>query len=324
VKGYTDLFVIDSWDIARNETQLNEICNYTANAGLKFIVYFDLISGTADPSHQEYPWHRDWVTSAKTKWGDKFLGIYLHDELGGKQLDEQQYVQNASGYTDAANQFVANIKAYSSLRFAKNYSIPIFTSDYALYWWDYLGGYDTMFVELGWNHSTTQQIALCRGAANMQAKDWGAIILWKYDKPPYLGTGQELYSNMLAAYKGGAKYVLIFDYAETNPTGILNEEHFEAMKNFYAYVKAYPRIVYGQTDGTVAFVMPANYGWGARWHDENIWGLWPADEKSPLIWENMNKLTDKYGLALDIVFDDPKLNNWARYSRVYFWNSTIN
>jgi hypothetical protein len=111
---------------------------------------------------------------AQTRWGAKFLGIYLHDELGGKQIDDKEYFINASNYGDAANRFVTNIFSYYSNQFAKNHSIPIFISDYVLYWWDYLGGYDTVFAELGWNHSITQQIAMCRGAANMQGKNWGA------------------------------------------------------------------------------------------------------------------------------------------------------
>ena len=83
VKDYTDVFVVDSRDITftSNETLLTDICNYAVGAGLKFIVYFDLISEFT------YPWHHEWLTTAKTRWGDKFLGIYLHDELGGKQLD---------------------------------------------------------------------------------------------------------------------------------------------------------------------------------------------------------------------------------------------
>ena len=46
--------------------------------------------------------------------------------------------------------------------------IPVFTSDYALYWFDYLGGYDAVFAQLGGTagaNSKIQQIALCRGAA---------------------------------------------------------------------------------------------------------------------------------------------------------------
>ncbi len=140
VRNYTDVFVVDSWGVTENETTLNEICQYSADAGLKFVVYFDLISVTT------YNWHRDWITTAKTRWGDKFLGIYLHDELGGKQLDQQRYFRNASDFADAANHFTKNIASYYSTQFLKNNSMPIFTSDYAFYWWDYLGRYDTVFA----------------------------------------------------------------------------------------------------------------------------------------------------------------------------------
>lgn len=327
VKDYTNLFIIDSWDVAQNETMLNEICDYAANAGLKFIVYFDLISGTSPDHPATYPWHQGWLTSAKTRWGDKFLGIYLHDELGGKQADENNFFENASDYSDAANRFVANITSYGSNQFAKTNDIPIFMADYALYWWDYLGGYDTVFVELGWNVSTTQQIALCRGAANMQDKDWGAIITWKYNQPPYLGNGTEMYDDMLSAYDAGAKYVVVFNYAKdlvTNVTqGILQQEHFDAMKNFYTYAKVHPRNVYGQTKGTVALVLPANYGWSARRPGEGMWGLWQADATTSRVWENLNKLCDKYGLQLDVVFDDARFNVTSKYATVYSWNATI-
>jgi hypothetical protein len=40
----------------------------------------------------------------------------------------------------------------------KNQSCQIFTSDYALHWWDYEGGYDTVFAELGWNNTAAQEI----------------------------------------------------------------------------------------------------------------------------------------------------------------------
>jgi hypothetical protein len=324
VKDYTDLFVIDSWDITTNETLLNGVCDYAAEAGLKFIVYFDLISRTT------YSWHQDWLQAAKTRWGGKFLGIYLHDELGGKQLDGKingtQTFQNASNYNDAADKFVNIISSFYSTHFAKNNSIPLFTSDYVLSWFDYLAGYDTVFVELGFDLNTTQQIAMCRGAANMQGKDWGAIILWKTYEPPYLGSGQEMLDEMVAAYRAGAKYVIVFNhprYPETTPYGVLGEEHFAAMKEFHDYVKAYPRNVYGRFEGRVAFVLPKDYGWGARRLDDSIWGLWPADEKAPLIWENMNKLIARYGFELDIVFDDARFNPNGKYSETYAWNASI-
>jgi len=203
----------------------------------------------------------------------------------------------------------------------------MFTSDFALYWFDYLAGYDTVFVELGWGHNTTKHIALCRGAANVQGKDWGAIITWTYYEPPYLASGPEILEEMLTAYRAGAKYIIIFNYAEDPETGkpycILKEEHFTAMQQFWTYIHNHPEN-HGQIKGQVAFVLPKDYGWGIRHREDNIWGLWPADEKAPLIWGNVSKLIQKYGLELDIVYDDARFDYEEKYSKVYLWDSTIN
>ena len=43
VKTYTNFFLVNSWDISNNETALNEVCNYAAESGLSFMVFFDFI-----------------------------------------------------------------------------------------------------------------------------------------------------------------------------------------------------------------------------------------------------------------------------------------
>jgi hypothetical protein len=325
VKGYTNLFIVDSWTISTNETALNEVCDYAVKANLKFMVFFDYIS------HVVYPWHLPWLENAKERWGDRFLGIYLYDEPGGRQIDEGQWDEglrgifsNMSDYADAASKFVSSLSSSFSMQDAKNLSIPVFTSDYALYWFDYLAGYDTIFAELGWNHSSVQQIALCRGAARAQEKDWGAIITWKYYDPPYLATGAEMLDDMLTAYSAGAKYVIIFNYPRVNEYGALEEEHFLAMQQFWNHFHAFPRSIIGTILGDVAFVLPQNYGWGMRRPDDKIWGWWPSDALSPLIWDNMTKLIEKHGLKLDIVYNDTRIKLEDRYSQVFLWNATLN
>jgi hypothetical protein len=37
VKDYTNLFWVGSWNITTNETALNEVCDYAADAGLNFL-----------------------------------------------------------------------------------------------------------------------------------------------------------------------------------------------------------------------------------------------------------------------------------------------
>jgi len=324
VKNYTNFFFINSWNVTANETALNLVCDYAANANLKFIVYFDFISRIA------FPWHQQWLDNASGRWGDKFLGVHLRDELGGKQIEKTETVQNATDYSDAARKYVASIQAYNSTKDAKSKGIHLFTSDFALYWWDYQAGYDTVFAELGWNISSSRQIALCRGAADMQGKDWGAIITWKTDNPPYLASGEEIYGDMVSAYVAGAKYVIVFNYPkypQDNPYGILSNDHFSAMQNFWSYINAYPRSTYGTVDAQAVLVLPKDYGWGMRRSQyivqDKIWGLWFEDEKSPVILNSVNKLDAKYHLQLDIIYEDARFNYEGKYQQVYFWNSTI-
>lgn len=328
VKGYTNLFIINSWHISTNETALNEICKYTVDANMSFTVFFDYIS------YVIYPWHRAWLDTAEERWGDKFLSVYLYDEPGGRQIDERQWnegeevrelFENVSNCSDAANRFVTSVHSSRSMQDLKNRSIPAFTSDYALYWFDYLAGYHTIFAEFGWNNSRTQQIALCRGAAKVQGMQWGAIITWTYRNPPYLENGTEMFQDMTTAYRAGANYIIVFNYPKIkdNPYGTLTEEHFTAMKTFWNQIHSFPRSMFGEVEGQVAFVLPKDYGWGMRTPDDKIWGIWLPDNSSQLIWDKMTKMIERYGLKLDIIYDDSQFNFEEKYSKNYFWNSTV-
>jgi len=333
VKGYTNLFIINHWDVSMNETALNEISQYAVDANLSIIVYFDFIP------YQTYPWLHTFLTIAKEMWGNKFLGVYLYDEPGGKQIDTGQWrsgttaaelFENVSDYNGASNRFIAGIPSGPSWQFAENNNISRFTSDYALYWFDYLAGYDAVFAELGWDHNRTQHIALNRGAANVQNKDWGTIIVWnsrdpgEEDKGTYK-TGPEMYGDIIASYSAGAKYVVIFDYPYDQPFGILDEEHFDAMETFWNMTRLPEQDSIEKVEADVAFVLPKDYGWGMRHLNDKIWGVWPADEDelAPLIWDNMNKLIDKYGLRLDIIYNDIRFDFEKKYSEIYYWNSQI-
>jgi hypothetical protein len=326
VKGYTNLFVINSWEISTNETALNEICEYAVNSKMHFIVFFDFIS------HIIYPWHLTWLDTATERWGSKFLGVYLYDEPGGRQIDQGEWDEgetlgNVSDYSEAAKSFVTSIRATWSMQDVKNRGIPVFTSDYAIYWFDYLAGYDAIFVELGWNHSTTKHIALDRGAANVQDKDWGGIIVWTYNNPPYIASGPQILQDMIAAYRAGAKYVIVFNYPkiEGNDYGILEEQHFTAMKTFWDLTCSPQEDPLEKVEGEVAFVLPKDYGWGMRRSDDSIWlPKWDSDDLSPLIWENMNKMIEKHDLRLDIIYNDTTFDFEEKYSEIYFWNDTTN
>ncbi len=329
VKDYTNFFLINNWNIVTNETALNEVSEYAVEFNLHFMVFFVVL----------YDWHLSWLDAAEDIYGDRFLGAYLYDEPGGRQIDSgswfsdagavahpgyaEEYANilaNASDYSDASKIFTSSVSSHY-MQDLKERNIPAFTSDYALYWFDYLAGYDTVFVQLGWNHETTKHIALCRGAANVQGKDWGAIITWTYNEPPYLASGLEILEEMRMAYHAGARFVVVFNYGRDSETGksycILEDEHFEAMQDFWTYIHDHPRH-HAQTKGQVAYVLPKNYGWGMRHPDDNIWGFWHADEKSAQIWSLSQTLLKQYGLALDIVYDEPDFPIANLYQEIYY------
>jgi len=182
-----------------------------------------------------------------------------------------------------------------------------------------------MLTQLGWNESITQNIDLIRGAARVQNKDWGAIITWKYDQPPYLDTGDEVYSQLLTAYEAGAKYGKVFNYPQLdgNPYGVMTDEHFKALERFWNDVMLKTKTTPTSPKADAVLVLPINYGFGLRRADDRIWGYWGPDDKSLQVWNISQILLAQYGVNLDIVFDDPAFSVAGKYSLVYSWNQSV-
>lgn len=322
IKDFTNLVIINNPDVIRNETSLNEVCNYAQEAGQSFFVFM------AHPAFWKYNYNPlEWVPEAKEDYGENFLGINLYDEPGGNQLDLGNFRQfDDDTYTpldhrDAANSYVYFLYTYMRdfIKFDK-----LVTSDYGLFWFDYEAGYDVIFCEFGANRVKEINLPLCRGAAEMHNKTWGVMVAWKYDEPPYIESADELYNDLVTAYQAGAKYVAVFNYPETGPYGLLTEEHFNAIKQFNDYVNSNSQ---NETSNTqkIAYVLPENYGWGLRNPNDNIWGLWEADEKSQEIWTDINGLVEEYGYDFDIVYDSPWTRFFAKqhYTTLYWWDGNI-
>ena len=360
VRNYTNLFVVGSSPVSRDESMISEVCDYAVAAGLNIIVnfgYYDPYASSPEEAFRTWPWQHSWVEAAKPKYGDHFLGVYYDDEPGGFTLDWdwREFFANYSSYFSGSGNstlhkiYAKIVEANTSGIVPPNYDleaeyfaellgitfnhtnrkppeIPTFTSDYALYWFDYLGGYDALLAQIGWNHTYAQDIALVKGAARLQGKQWGAIVTWKYDKPPYLDSGTEIYRQIVAAYEAGATYILIFNYPnlEGNNYGVMQDEHFLALEEFWKNAVVSKGLTVPEyQEADVALVLPKNYGWGMRTTDDKIWGMWGPDDKSPQIWAISRKLLTKYGLRLDIVFDDADFPVAGRYRRVYYWNDSI-
>lgn len=317
VNPYTNVFILGCKGITYNTTRLNETCQYIFDKGLNFIVYRDTSMGR----------NSTWAEMAKRTWGDRFLGYYAFDEIGGWQIDMREWrmvVDAPANYSYAANSFVSMEKYYLErfTRFRNVTQFNLYTSDYALYWFDYEAGYDAVFAQFGWNYSRQLNIAQCRGAANMHGKDWGAIITWTYTQPPYLESGAELYKDLVLAYENGAKYIILFDANEGWTQSVLKPEHFGALKRFWEYVKQNPRQT-TQAGDRVAYVLPKDYGYGFRGPDDKIWGFWQADNLTSKVCANLNYLLTEYDKKLDIVYDFNLLpGNTYGYSKLFYWNDS--
>ena len=351
VKNYTNLIVISSTIITQNEFILNDTCDYAYKAGLHIIVYFPSIDPIFSTTGESGSYHAYlWAMKAKDKYGPNFLGSYIYDEAGGEVLDRASGAVNinyvsysgvpysvTTDYKSAAINFEINahnqMDAY--LYCAKKAGTSVMTADYGLYWFDYKAGYDTVFAEFGWGNNRQMAIALCRGAATAQNKDWGAIICWDTytNNTGTMENGAALYKDLTLAYDNGAKYAVIFDYAGKdsatnrdlpNPYefGILNDEHFAALENFWNYVQQNPA-KHNSVKATAALVLPQYYGFGFRSADDKIWGMDQADNWTTKMWNDANSLLGEYGGGLDIVYSDAEFQAVISnsYERVIPWAS---
>ncbi len=323
VKDYTNLFVMGSVGLTFDRTALSEACDYIFNAKLNFIVLFTGLDMYSYNITQ-------WMVDAQLKYGEKFLGIYRYDEPGGNQLDDGTFqlinstsISSSATYTDVAKNYVGNLSFFPN--YYLNYSPKIFTSDYGLYWFDYQSNYSTIFAEFVGNQSRQRHIALCRGAADAFGKDWGVIVTWKYEQAPFLESGDALYDDLALAYNAGAKYGVVFSYPNITGYGTLTEEHFEALQRFWNTLHSNPNS-FGQSKPTVAYVVPADYGFGFRNTNDTIWGLFPSDAISQKIYDDTDTLIARYGAHFDILYDDPNVTTPSLlmcYSHVFYWNQTI-
>ncbi|MEJ2241988.1 MAG: hypothetical protein P8Y18_07585 [Candidatus Bathyarchaeota archaeon] len=321
VSPFTNFFAIGSTGISHIESKLDETCKYIVDKNMDFIVFVD--------SHPRL----QLIANVTKKYNDNFKGIYFDDEQGGRQLDKFEYrwvnEGEAETCTEAAIQYVyhlhywLNMKEWRDRNFSYAPSdFKLFTADYTLYWFNYLAGYDVIFAEFGWNYSRQINVALNRGAATVLKRDWGVIVAWTYEDPPYIESGEELYDDLIYAYDNGAKYVLIFDSNENYTGSILKEEHFDAIEKFWKYTQENPREEKNNED-RVAFVLPKDFGYGFRGPEDKIWGLWEADTTSLEISYHLGEFLKQYGINLDIIYDDMLTINELPYRKYIYWNGTI-
>jgi hypothetical protein len=324
IGSYTNLFVLGCTGVTQDRLKLEEACQYLFDNDLFFIIYQDYPLGLTWISSA----NSSWLETAKARWGSHFLGFYYTDEIGGRQLDlfpNWVTVEKADNYSDASRQF--NTRITGSVNWFRNsynggQDVTLFTSDYALYQFDYRAGYDVLLAQFGWNYSRQLNAALCRGAATAQDKEWGVIVTWTYQQPPYIGSGEELYNDLICAYDNGAKYILVFDSNKEYTGSILKQEHLDSLKQFWQYAKQNPRKLNPVSERT-AYILPADYAYGFRGPNDKIWGLWEADSLSAPMSLELGSLLQQYNYKLDIVYQDELgLGSNKEYKSIIYWNTS--
>lgn len=332
VASYVNLIILGSLDVTTNTENLTRVCDHMYRKGLNFIVYAAFGKGneSAPPRGPD----SQFFAMATERWGSQFLGVYLFDEVGGKNIDgahsinvtfSDTYSDAAILYTHVLNYYLGNItKYYAPAKF------PLYTSDYALYWYDYVGGYDVVFTEYVGNQSRQIATGLCRGAAKSQNKDWGVIITWSGSiagLDDFVENPEELYDDMVLAYQNGAKYIIVFNspgnFSTSATYGSLTDRHFKKMEQFWNYVHTQPAV--DRYPANTAFVLPRDYGFGFRGPDDKIWGEWAADSLSPQIWYDVQELLKMHVLSLDIVYETRVATQPIDlpYGKLIYWNGTI-
>jgi hypothetical protein len=332
VEGYVNLIILGSLNVTTDTAKLSRVCDYLYQRDFSFIVF---VAFTVEATHPPYlppngPSHQFFL-EGKERWGDKLLGAYVFDEAGGKFIDftGKTDFPKVANYSQAAEAFITHTGYFLS-DYSDYYGSPNltrYTSDYALYWYDYMAGYDIVFGEFVGNHSRQLAVALYRGAAKSLGKNWGTMITWKYDQPPFIEDPLQLFHDMVLAYKNGAKYIIVFNSPGNNSAtteyGILTRAHLSAIKAFWYYTQLCPPNE--EFPAETAYVLPSDYGYGFRGPADRIWGAFGPDTLSPVIWNATNSLIQKYGTKLDIVYETKtdSVPVTLPYKKLIYWNGTI-
>jgi hypothetical protein len=128
-------------DATSHSVLATNITQYYSNGTLSFSVY-------SDDLHQTLLYQPDGTVQTSD-------GITVTNAGDISQFTPYQQVWDSrplQTQSDAANAYVGTQKQALDW-IHKQANVTIFTSDYALYWWDYQSGYDMVLAELGWNNS---------------------------------------------------------------------------------------------------------------------------------------------------------------------------
>jgi hypothetical protein len=81
-----------------------------------------------------------------------------------------------------------------------------------------------------------------------------------------------------------------------------------------------PQVVHGSVEADSVLVLPKNYGWGMRWQQDKIWGIFKPNNQTQQIWHIMETVLQDHDLQTDIIYEYPEYPLTPDYQHVYYWN----
>lgn len=339
VDDYVNLIVLGSLELTKDTEALTRVCEYLYEKDLYFIIFVSFAEhGYIPPRGPD----ADFFVKAIQRWGDKFLGVYLFDEVGGRLIDNDHSIDmtNATNYNEAASLYTHHLYWFlgNVTEYYQPAQYPLFISDFALYWYNYIGGYNCVFCQFLGNDIRQIATGLCRGAAKTLNKTWGVMITWSTldDLDSWVENPDRIYNDMILAYQNGAQYIIVFNSPgftidedgepipnpEPAEYGTLTSQHLEKMQEFWNQVTA--QLISIPFYADTSYVLPLDYGFGFRGPEDRIWGKWDADELSESIWNDTKFLIQEQNKNLDIVYET-KIGNIPidhPYDTLIFWNGT--
>jgi len=114
--------------------------------------------------------------------------------------------------------------------------------------------------------------------------------------------------GLLKLYREISKSVA--DSKVSEPLG-LNDRIMEKIKN--------PEVIQGSIKADTLVIFPKNYGWGTRWAEDKVWGIFKADQQTQQLWTLMQTTLEKHGLNTDIIYEDTNYPPPSTYQNIYHY-----
>jgi hypothetical protein len=81
---------------------------------------------------------------------------------------------------------------------------------------------------------------------------------------------------------------------------------------------------FNQIQGSIkvdsVMILPKNYGYGARWMEDKVWGIFKADDQTKQIWNRIQTSLNMHGLEINNIYFDSNFPLPIQYQNVYSYN----